>query len=132
MLEIKEDIREECGKLGEVTNVVLYDKEPDGVSSVRYSTPESARACVRVSRSFGVNPPLRCQKIFAIRKQEEPLTPATFLSTVMALCMHVTADSGHTIGSCLGRLVMSHKDLPGTVVISSHTDFICWQAFPFA
>jgi len=48
ILDIKEDIREECAKLGIVTNVVLYDKEPDGVASVRYSTPEAAQACVRV------------------------------------------------------------------------------------
>ena len=49
ILDIKEDIREECAKLGEVTNVVLYDKEPDGVASVRFSNPEAANACVRVS-----------------------------------------------------------------------------------
>ncbi|MCJ1314297.1 hypothetical protein MMC25_007977 [Agyrium rufum] len=48
MLDIKEDIREECEKLGPVTNVVLYDKEPDGVASVRYQEPEAARACVEV------------------------------------------------------------------------------------
>ena len=48
MLDIKEDIREECAKLGEVTNVVLFDKEPDGVASVRFSTPEAANACIRV------------------------------------------------------------------------------------
>lgn len=48
MLDIKEDIREECSKLGEVTNVVLYDKEKDGVVSVRFSTPQAARACIRV------------------------------------------------------------------------------------
>ena len=48
MLDIKEDIREECAKLGEVTNVVLFDKEPDGVASVRYSSPEAANACVKV------------------------------------------------------------------------------------
>ncbi|KAI9883544.1 MAG: hypothetical protein M1823_004686 [Watsoniomyces obsoletus] len=48
MLDIKEDIREECVKLGEVTNVVLFDREEDGVASVRFSTPEAARACVRL------------------------------------------------------------------------------------
>ncbi|KAL9121303.1 MAG: hypothetical protein Q9187_002137, partial [Circinaria calcarea] len=48
ILDIKEDIREECTKLGDVTNVVLYDKEPDGIASVRYSNPEAARACVNV------------------------------------------------------------------------------------
>ena len=52
MLEIKEDIREECAKLGEVTNVVLFDKEQDGVASVRFSNAEAASACVGVSRLF--------------------------------------------------------------------------------
>lgn len=55
LLEIKEDIREECGKLGEVTNVVLYDLEPEGVVSVKYKRPESADACVQMmdGRNFG-------------------------------------------------------------------------------
>ncbi|RHZ69679.1 hypothetical protein CDV55_108065 [Aspergillus turcosus] len=48
ILDIKDDIREECSKLGEVTNVVMYDKEPDGVVSVRFIDPEAARQCVRV------------------------------------------------------------------------------------
>ena len=48
ILDIKEDIREECAKIGDVTNVVLFDQEPDGVASVRYSNPEAARACVNV------------------------------------------------------------------------------------
>lgn len=48
MLEIKEDIREECAKLGEVTNVLLFDKEPDGVASVRFANAQAAEACVRV------------------------------------------------------------------------------------
>ncbi|OCT52340.1 hypothetical protein CLCR_09271 [Cladophialophora carrionii] len=48
MLEIKEDIRDECAKLGEVTNVVLFDKEDEGVASVRFSNAEAAAACVRL------------------------------------------------------------------------------------
>ncbi|BDD54716.1 hypothetical protein MPDQ_000317 [Monascus purpureus] len=48
ILDIKEDIRDECSKLGEVTNVVLYDKESEGVVSVRFTDPEAARQCVRV------------------------------------------------------------------------------------
>lgn len=31
-----------------MTNVVLFDKEPEGVVSVRFSDPEAARQCVRV------------------------------------------------------------------------------------
>ncbi|KAK2858372.1 hypothetical protein FQN49_004803 [Arthroderma sp. PD_2] len=55
ILDIKEDIREECSKLGEVTNVVLYDKEESGVATVRFSNPDSAQACVQVmnGRFFG-------------------------------------------------------------------------------
>jgi HIV Tat-specific factor 1 len=52
MLDIKEDIREECSKLGDVTNVVLFDKEPAGVASVRFSDAAAAEACVRVSASY--------------------------------------------------------------------------------
>ncbi|KAI0404794.1 hypothetical protein F4802DRAFT_597731 [Xylaria palmicola] len=46
LLEIKEDIRDECAKLGPVTNVVLYDLEEDGVASVKFKDPEAAAACV--------------------------------------------------------------------------------------
>ncbi|KAI1124950.1 hypothetical protein F5Y10DRAFT_279827 [Nemania abortiva] len=46
MLEIKEDIRDECTKLGTVTNVILYDLEEDGIASVKFNTPEAAAACV--------------------------------------------------------------------------------------
>jgi HIV Tat-specific factor 1 len=54
ILDIKEDIREECSKLGEVTNVVLFDLEAEGVASVRFTSAEAARACVRLmdGRSF--------------------------------------------------------------------------------
>lgn len=48
LLDLKEDIREECEKLGDVTMVTLYDKEPDGVVSVKFKTAEQALACVRV------------------------------------------------------------------------------------
>ncbi|EGC43336.1 nuclear mRNA splicing factor-associated protein [Histoplasma capsulatum var. duboisii H88] len=47
ILDIKEDIRQECSKLGDVTNVVLYDKEEDGVASVRFADVESAKICVQ-------------------------------------------------------------------------------------
>ncbi|KAL2757536.1 hypothetical protein ACRALDRAFT_2039946 [Sodiomyces alcalophilus JCM 7366] len=54
LLEIKEDVREECAKLGTVTNVVLFDDEPEGVVSVKFREPESAEACVQLmhGRSF--------------------------------------------------------------------------------
>jgi len=46
MLDLKEDVREECSTLGEVTNVVLYDKEPLGIITVKFRDPLSAQACV--------------------------------------------------------------------------------------
>lgn len=54
-LDIKEDIRTECEKHGQVTNVVLYDKEPDGVVTVRFSDKVAAEAAVRAlnGRKFG-------------------------------------------------------------------------------
>lgn len=48
LLEIKEDVRDECEKYGQVTNVVLYDKEEDGVVTVRFGNAMSAEACVKV------------------------------------------------------------------------------------
>lgn len=48
ILEIKEDIRDECGKLGEVTNVVLFDGEEEGVASVRFTDASAAQACVGI------------------------------------------------------------------------------------
>ena len=54
ILDIKEDIREECSKLGEITNVVLFDVEEEGIASVRFGNAEAARACVNLmnGRSF--------------------------------------------------------------------------------
>ncbi|KAI9142042.1 hypothetical protein BKA69DRAFT_1016884, partial [Paraphysoderma sedebokerense] len=47
LLDIKEDVRGECEKFGEVTNVILYDNEPDGVMSIRFKEPESAKLCIQ-------------------------------------------------------------------------------------
>ena len=54
LLDIKEDIREECAKLGPVTNVVLFDKEEEGIVSIRFQTAEAAEACLNLmhGRSF--------------------------------------------------------------------------------
>ncbi|KAF9024814.1 hypothetical protein BDZ89DRAFT_1040878 [Hymenopellis radicata] len=46
LLDLKEDVRDECSSLGEVTNVVLYDKEEDGIMTVKFRDPVSAQACV--------------------------------------------------------------------------------------
>ncbi|KAI5295787.1 hypothetical protein KEM52_000221 [Ascosphaera acerosa] len=55
ILDIKEDIRDECSKLGDVTNVVLYDKEEEGIVLVRFASPEAAQHCLRSmnGRYFG-------------------------------------------------------------------------------
>lgn len=54
LLEIKEDVREECAKLGTVTNVALFDKEPDGIVSVKFLDAQSAQSCIKLmhGRSF--------------------------------------------------------------------------------
>ena len=70
LLDLKEDVRDECSTLGEVTNVVLYDvspivryrchlttsngtsfvqQEPEGVMTVKFRHHVSAQACVMVS-----------------------------------------------------------------------------------
>ncbi|WVR09154.1 hypothetical protein IAU60_006216 [Kwoniella sp. DSM 27419] len=46
LLELKEDVREEAETLGQVTNVVLYDKEEDGVMTIKFKEPVAAQACV--------------------------------------------------------------------------------------
>ncbi|KAF9049722.1 hypothetical protein BJ165DRAFT_1453040 [Panaeolus papilionaceus] len=46
LLDLKEDVRDECSSLGEVTNVVLYDKEPEGIMTVKFKDLVSAQACV--------------------------------------------------------------------------------------
>ncbi|PHH72806.1 hypothetical protein CDD82_5793 [Ophiocordyceps australis] len=47
ILDIKQDIREECSKLGTVTNVVLYDQEPEGIVTVRFHEADAATACIK-------------------------------------------------------------------------------------
>ncbi|KAF9585220.1 hypothetical protein BGW38_003361 [Lunasporangiospora selenospora] len=48
LLDLKEDIREECEKVGEVTNVIIYDRNPDGVVAVRFKEKESTPLCVQL------------------------------------------------------------------------------------
>ncbi|PWN47371.1 hypothetical protein IE53DRAFT_390490, partial [Violaceomyces palustris] len=47
LLDLKEDVREECESLGKVTNVVLWDKEPEGIITVKFSDPQVAQICVK-------------------------------------------------------------------------------------
>jgi HIV Tat-specific factor 1 len=55
LLEIKEDIHEECSDIGQVTNVVLWDLEPEGVVTVKFKDPEDAEKCMQAfhGRNFG-------------------------------------------------------------------------------
>jgi len=46
ILDLKEDVREECETMGVVTNVVLYDKEPEGIMTVKFKDLVSAQACL--------------------------------------------------------------------------------------
>ncbi|KAG8781937.1 hypothetical protein FRB91_007761, partial [Serendipita sp. 411] len=46
LLDLKEDVREEAETVGDVTNVVLYDEEPDGIITVKFRDPISAKACI--------------------------------------------------------------------------------------
>jgi HIV Tat-specific factor 1 len=55
LLDIKEEIRDECATIGEVTNVVLYDKEPEGVVTVRFKDPADALTCVEVGHQLRFN-----------------------------------------------------------------------------
>ncbi|EPY50160.1 U2 snRNP-associated protein Uap2 [Schizosaccharomyces cryophilus OY26] len=48
LLDLKEDITAEAEKCGRVTNVVLYDQEPEGVVTIRFSTNEEAEECMRL------------------------------------------------------------------------------------
>jgi HIV Tat-specific factor 1 len=48
ILDIKDEVREEAEKFGEVTKVVLFDKEADGVVMVRFKDFESAENYCKV------------------------------------------------------------------------------------
>jgi HIV Tat-specific factor 1 len=49
LLDLTQDVREECEKLGKVTNVILYDLEPEGVMSVKFKEVSSAATCAQVN-----------------------------------------------------------------------------------
>lgn len=48
LLAIKEEVRDECEKFGKVTNVILYDKEEEGIITVRFDNATSAQAAIKV------------------------------------------------------------------------------------
>jgi len=55
IIDIKNDIREECEKLGEVSSIMLFDNSEEGVCSVKFKSEESAAACIEMmnGRWFG-------------------------------------------------------------------------------
>ncbi|EPX73347.1 U2 snRNP-associated protein Uap2 [Schizosaccharomyces octosporus yFS286] len=48
LLDLKEDITAEAEKCGRVTNVSLYDQEPEGIVTIRFSNNEEAEVCMRL------------------------------------------------------------------------------------
>jgi HIV Tat-specific factor 1 len=44
-LDIKDDMREEAEKFGDVTNVTLFDKEPEGILTIRFKDFDAAEKC---------------------------------------------------------------------------------------
>lgn len=46
-LDIKEDLMDECSKLGTVTSIIIYEKSQQGFASVKFSDEISAFACVQ-------------------------------------------------------------------------------------
>ncbi|XP_007462979.1 PREDICTED: HIV Tat-specific factor 1 [Lipotes vexillifer] len=53
--EIREDLRVECSKFGQVRRLLLFDRHPDGVASVSFRDPEEADYCIQTlnGRWFG-------------------------------------------------------------------------------
>lgn len=55
ILDFQQDLREECGKCGEVRKVIIYDRHPEGVAQVTMKEPEQADEVVKLinNRWFG-------------------------------------------------------------------------------
>ena len=51
LLDLKQDVRDECNRFGQVTNVLLYDLEPEGIMSVRFKDASSVDLCIKVFSS---------------------------------------------------------------------------------
>ncbi|KAH0630810.1 hypothetical protein JD844_004054 [Phrynosoma platyrhinos] len=53
--EIREDLRSECEKFGQVKKVIIFDRHPDGVASVSFKEAEEADVCKQAlsGRWFG-------------------------------------------------------------------------------
>ncbi|KAG8448412.1 hypothetical protein GDO86_015488 [Hymenochirus boettgeri] len=53
--EIREDLRSECEKFGQVKKVLIFDRHPDGVASVAFKEAEEGDLCIQAlnGRWFG-------------------------------------------------------------------------------
>ncbi|XP_070616123.1 17S U2 SnRNP complex component HTATSF1 [Erythrolamprus reginae] len=53
--EIREDLRTECEKFGQVKKVIIFDRHPDGVASVSFKESDEADVCIQAlnGRWFG-------------------------------------------------------------------------------
>uniref|UniRef100_G1QAP8 17S U2 SnRNP complex component HTATSF1 n=2 Tax=Myotis lucifugus TaxID=59463 RepID=G1QAP8_MYOLU len=53
--EIREDLRVECSKFGQIRKLLLFDRHPGGVASVSFRDPEEADYCIQTlnGRWFG-------------------------------------------------------------------------------
>ncbi|XP_072178830.1 17S U2 SnRNP complex component HTATSF1-like [Diadema setosum] len=45
--EIKDDLQSECSRFGEVKKVLIFDRHPDGVASVKFKDAENADTCIK-------------------------------------------------------------------------------------
>ncbi|XP_071497265.1 17S U2 SnRNP complex component HTATSF1-like [Diadema antillarum] len=45
--EIKDDLQSECSRFGEVKKVLIFDRHPDGVASVKFKDAENADSCIK-------------------------------------------------------------------------------------
>lgn len=46
ILDLKEDLRSECEKFGEVKKVLVFDRNPEGVASILFVEPDFADRCI--------------------------------------------------------------------------------------
>ncbi|XP_045502782.1 HIV Tat-specific factor 1 homolog [Colias croceus] len=55
ILDYQQDLREECGKCGDVRKVVIFDRHPEGVAQITMKEPEQADAVIQLinGRWFG-------------------------------------------------------------------------------
>eukprot|EP00038_Savillea_parva_P013676 m.212030 g.212030 ORF g.212030 m.212030 type:complete len:414 (+) comp25872_c0_seq1:31-1272(+) len=53
--DIRDDLMSECGKLGVVKKVMIFDRHPEGVVSVKFEDVAAAHACIKLmhNRLFG-------------------------------------------------------------------------------